>query len=210
MNAKPENTNIDFIYLDVGGVAILDFSKTKKWEEMLDDLEVPTNIRKEFGDLFSRHETEICIGRPVDDFIVAAQTELGFNFPEGYSMLDDFVDRFEPNPSLGVLVKELSRDYRFGLLTNMYPGMLNAINQRKLLPEIEWEVIIDSSIVEARKPQDKIYEIAEEQANVTPEVILFVENSQMHIDAAKERGWQTLLYDPSKVAESNKLLQEIL
>ena len=210
MSRNLTTPSIDFVYLDVGGVAILDFSKTAKWEQMLNDLEVPTKLRKKFGDLFSRYETDICVGRAMSDFTVAAEKELGFTFPEDYSMLDDFVDRFEPNPSLGNLIKNFAKDYRLGLLTNMYPGMLNKINQKALLPEVQWEVIVDSSVVKVRKPQTEIYQIAEKEAGVLPENILFVENSQMHIDAAKERSWQVMLYDPSNIEESNNLLQKIL
>jgi len=45
--------------------------------------------------------------------------------------------------------------------------------------------------------------VAETQAGVVPEQILFVENSPMHIDAARARGWQTLLYDPVDADSSN-------
>jgi len=34
------NKNIKFIYFDVGGVAILDFSKTNKWKEITKALEI--------------------------------------------------------------------------------------------------------------------------------------------------------------------------
>lgn len=67
-------------------------------------------------------------------------------------------------------------------------------------------VIIDSSIVGLRKPQGAIYELAEKESTVKAENILFIENSIEHTDAAKKRGWQTLLYDPSDTSSSNKEL----
>ncbi|MEN8252939.1 MAG: HAD-IA family hydrolase [Patescibacteria group bacterium] len=61
-----------------------------------------------------------------------------------------------------------------------------------------------------QKPEEKIYELAEKLAQVKPEEIFFVENSQEHVQAAKNRGWQTFLYDPQKPEASMRELQNIL
>lgn len=204
------NRNIKFIFFDVGGVALLDFSKTNKWQEMLADLGIKDDIRDDFSTLFERYELAACVGLDLSEFIRAAESELEIKFPTNYLMVNDFVSRFTPNPELGQIIEKLPGKYKLGLLTNVYLGMLTEINNQKLLPEVEWDVIVDSSIVKVRKPQAEIYEIAERESNTQPENILFVENSQTHIDVAKARGWQTFLYDPANVTESNKRLLELL
>lgn len=196
----------NFIYFDVGGVVILDYSKTNKWEEMLNDLHIPDDKRTAFEELFDKYELQICVGMNIDEFVTAATTQLGIEFPPHYSMLDDFANRFEPNPQLAEILSDLKQKYKIGLLTNMYPGLLDAIKARNLLPEIQWDVVIDSSVVGLRKPQAEIYELAEETSQTNPANILFIENSKSHVEAANQRGWKTVLYDPSDVEGSNKEL----
>ena len=43
------------------------------------------------------------------------------------------------------------------------------------------------------KPNDKIYELVEEQTNIEPNNILFIDNRIDNINAARKRGWNTLL-----------------
>ena len=148
--------------------------------------------------------------KSLDEFVKVVKSELGMSLPADYSMLDDFVDRFDPNPRLHPILNKLSKQYQLGLLTNMYPGMLDKIKARGILPQIEWNVVIDSSIEGVMKPQKKIYKLAEDRSGFEGGKILFVENSAMHVDAAKKRGWQTLLYDPSDISGSNRRLEKLL
>lgn len=203
-------SQIEFIYFDVGGVVILDYSKTNKWEEMLNDLRIPDDKRLAFEELFDEYELQVCVGMNIDEFVTAATTQLGIEFPPHYSMLDDFANRFEPNPQLAKLLPDLKQKYKLGLLTNMYPGLLDAIKTRNLLPEIQWDTVIDSSVVGLRKPQAEIYELAERNANTDPANILFIENSKSHVEAANQRGWKTLLYDPSNLDKSNQKFMDVL
>lgn len=201
---------IKFIYFDVGGVVILEFSKTNKWQELTQVLGIKEPDRKRFDKIFNEFEPEICIGKKsLEEFIEVVNLEFGLSLPTDYSMLDDFVDRFEPNPSLNPILNKLSKQYALGLLTNMYPNMLNKIKNRNILPTIKWDVVIDSSVVGFRKPQDEIYKLAEDKSGFDADRILFIENSPINIDAAKKRGWQTLLYDPSDIFGSNKKLEKV-
>jgi len=60
-------------------------------------------------------------------------------------------------------------------------------------PEL-FEVIVDSSEVGARKPEPRIYEITRERLGVEHEAILFVDDIGQNLKAAKQLGWQTLLF----------------
>lgn len=200
---------IEFIYFDVGGVVILDFSKTNKWNQMLDDLSIPVEKRDSFEKLFDEFEVQICNGRDIDDFITAAKEQLEIGFPQNYDMTADFVSRFEPNLTLGNITRKLADKYHLGLLTNMYPRMLDMIQQKGLLPSVQWDVVVDSSVVKLSKPQLEIFKFAEAQAGVEVNKILFVDNSKSHIEAAANLGWQTLLYDPKNLEVSNQELERM-
>jgi epoxide hydrolase-like predicted phosphatase len=195
---------IQHVFFDVGGVLLLDYSGTNKWNEMKRDLGVTEENDAAFEHVWKKYEKLICIDCDVDTLIGDFKLALGITFPQGYSMLNDFVNRFEPNPSIWPVVESIKKMYSVGLLTNMYPRMLNAINAKHLLPDIEWDVVVDSSLVGYQKPDEKIYQLAEEMAGVAPESIFFVDNSAEHLVGAAKRGWQTLLYDTRNPVKSSQ------
>ncbi len=205
------NNKIKFIYFDIGGVAILDFSKTNKWHELASALGVSESDIDKFNNLFAEFEPGICVGKKdLLDFVKEAKKLLGLGISDDHDMLGEFVDRFEVNISIHSIIDKLGINFKLGLLTNMYPNMLDRIKERHLLPKAKWDVVIDSSVIGLRKPQDEIYQFAEEKAGVNPKNILFIENSISHIEVAKRRGWQTLLYDTSNIQESNEALIKLV
>src|SRR5258706_2118095 len=155
-----KKNQIQFIYFDVGGVALLDFSKTNKWNEMMNDLGVTEDIRPKFDELFDAHEKKICVGEDINIFINEARSTLGINFPQSYDMTADFVNRFEKNTTILSLLDKLKNDFKLGLLTGQYPNMLNKIFEKGLLTKNIWNVIIDSSIEGVTKPDPEIYLLA--------------------------------------------------
>ena len=182
-----------FVYFDVGGVLIKDFSKTNKWEE----LKKAKNITDPNFDVwFDELESKLCLGKATLENVRIS--------------LDDFVSRFEVNKTIWPIIKNIKKKYKIGLLTNMYPQMLKFIKERKLLPEVDWDVEIDSSVVSLQKPDPQIYKLAQERAGVDASEILFVENSLGNIEAAQIFGWQTFLYDSGDYEKSSHELLRFL
>ncbi|HSX09348.1 MAG TPA: HAD-IA family hydrolase [Candidatus Saccharimonadales bacterium] len=202
---------IRFVYLDVGGVALKDFSRSTKWQEFKKDIGVGTDIDEDFDTFFSEYVDKICIGMNIEKLLPLITKKFGLNFSPDYSLLEDFVNRFEKNETIDNVLEVISEDRRVGLLTNMYTGMLDSINNKKLLPEFTWDVIIDSSIEGVLKPQKEIFELAQKRAGVRAEEILFVENTKKHVDVAKSLGWNTFLYDSSDYPKASEdLMKEIV
>lgn len=201
---------MQFIYFDIGGVAILDYSKTNKWNEMLNDLSVTEDLKSRFYELFDAHEKKICVGEDINIFVQEAKTKLGIKFPDNYDMTADFVDRFEKNPSMIELLKKLKNGFKLGLLTAQYPNMLDMIFKRGLLSSDIWDVIIDSSVEKVNKPNPDIYLLAEKRAGVKPESILFVDNKAKLLEFPKQRGWITFEYDPANAKQSTADLEKLI
>jgi len=202
---------ISFVYFDVGGVAIKDFSGSDKWTELKKELGVTPENDAEFEDFWLSYESERCLGPNVDTLLPLIKKRFGSKFSDNYSLLiDGFVNRFEVNKSIWPVIKKIHQKCKVGLLTNMYPGMYEAILDRGLLPDIDWDAVIDSSVVKLQKPDKKIYELAERLANFNGHEILFVENSRTHIKKAEEFGWQCILYDSKNYEESSVRLEEEL
>jgi FMN phosphatase YigB (HAD superfamily) len=200
---------VSFVYFDVGGVVMRDFSKTPKWQQLKRDLGIPVARDDEFEAFFQAYEPQVCCGLDLESLVPLMNAQFGLHLPEKYSFLNDFVNRFESNPAIVPVITKIHRRCRVGLLTNLYPGMLEAEEKQGLLPEIAWEVVIDSSVVGCQKPERKIYEIAQSKAGVPKDQILFVDNAPVNIQAAKDFGWQTFLYDPTNVNQASTQLLHV-
>lgn len=203
---------ISFIYFDLGGVVILDFSGTNKWAELKSDLGLKDKKLDVFNEVWKRYESDydFCIDFDIDRLIPIFEKEHGINFPKDYSFVVDFVNRFEPNPSIWPVIEKIQKICRIGLLTNVYPRMLDLIKNRNIMPQTKWDVEIDSSVVGLQKPHQKLFELAQEMAKINKEEILFVDNTEGHIKAAADFGWKTFLYDSKDPESSSKKLLDIL
>jgi HAD superfamily hydrolase (TIGR01509 family) len=202
---------IKFIFFDVGGVLLKDFTGTGKWLELQKELGIMPEQETDFIDLYDKYEPEVCLGRDVDSLLPLIEKKFGVKIPQGYSFLKDgFVNRFEKNESIWPVVEEIQQKYPVGLLTNMYPGMLEAIKEKGLLPNANWAAVIDSSIDKVKKPDKGIFELAEKRAGFSGQEILFVENGAKHVKAASEFGWQTFLYDSKDYEKSSRELSQLL
>lgn len=194
---------ISFVYFDLGGVVIQDFPGTNKWEDLRTSIGITSENRKAFDVLWVRHQDRLGIDFDVDRYIPDIEKECGISFPKNFSLLNEFVNRFEKNVTIWPILESIHKKYRIGLLTNVYPRMFDEIKKRDILPPIEWDVVVDSSIVGFQKPDPKIFEIAQKMAGVDTSEILFVENSIENIEAAKSLSWNTFHYDSTKIKESN-------
>lgn len=198
------NKNTKFIYFDIGGVLVKDFSRSNKWEEMKSGMGITPEISDKFEQIWDQYTQErVCLDYDVDNLIPILEKQFGLDFPQNYSILQDFVDRFERNDGIWSIVNLVKEKSHIGLLTNMYPRMLVKIHEANLLDEIDWDVVIDSSEVGYQKPEKEIFEFAQSQAGVESNQILFIDNTRTHLQSASTLGWQTLHYDSCDYEESN-------
>lgn len=197
---------ITFIYFDVGGVAIKDFSDTLKWDKMVDSkLGIPQKSRADFDQIYDKYEDDICRGKiAVDDIVPYIKASYNPNLSDNFSLLTYFIDNFEKNDDLWKIVESLNPQIKLGLLTDQYLGMLDGIFAKNLIPTREWAAVIDSSIEGVRKPMPEIYKLAQDRAGVPPEEILFIDNRSKNLVVPKEMGWQTYLYDSSNYDQANQ------
>ncbi len=198
---------VSFVYFDLGGVVIQDFSGTNKWAELKKELGISPAKDGEFEAFWSRCEYEMRIGLSAETVIQRMRDKFNAKWPEGkLFLMEGFVNRFAANKSIWPVIKNIHRTCRIGLLTNMYTGMLDGIRNRNLLPDVNWDVIVDSTVVGLQKPDPRIFEFAEQKAREKGKDILFVENGKANVDAAMKFGWSTFLYDSNTPEESSKRL----
>lgn len=200
------------IFFDVGGVVILDFSGTNKWEEMLQSIGVDDENEERFLEVWNKYKPRRCIDFEVDSMIDEFRNHVGLELSEDFSFLDEFVNRFDPNPSIWPVLEYSKQNYKVGLITNMYPRMLDKIFQRSgLMPDISWDCIIDSSVVKLQKPDREIYELAYKKMDTDKDdKVLFIDNSEEHLVVPEKLGWDTFLYDPTNTKSSSEKLFNLI
>lgn len=201
---------ISFVYFDVGGVVVRDYSGTDNWTRMKHDMGIRVEDHARFDSFWGPHEVRVCKGADVETLVPLIEQEFNIHLPEGYSLLNDFANRFEKNEPIWPVIENAQKIARVGLLTNMYPNMLDLICERQLMPQVKWDVVIDSSKVGHLKPEEEIYQIAEEKSGAKKNEILFVENNSVNVKAAQDFGWQTFFYDSADMSGSAILLAEFL
>ncbi len=108
------------------------------------------------------------------------------------------------------LVRWAAERYHVGLVTNIMPGFIQAMQARSLLPDVKFDTIIDSSQVGAIKPERAIYEAATKQAAVEPQEIMLVDDDRSNLMAAERFGWHVLWFDDYRPAESVRRIREAL
>jgi FMN phosphatase YigB (HAD superfamily) len=199
-----------FIYFDVGGVLVRDFSKTDIWQKLLAGWKVPREKLGRLNDKFDILEKEANAGREVDEIFLMVKEGFEIRVPANYSLLEDIVGRFEKNEGIWAVVNSLKTKCRLGLLTNMYPRMLDLIRNKGLLPKFNWGVITDSSVVGHQKPEEEIYQLAQKGAGVEAGEILFIDNTIQNLEVPKKMGWETFCFNSANYDQSNKELWEFL
>lgn len=204
-------SHISFVYFDVGGVAIQDFSDSDKWQHMMADMGVRKEDIPAFDEMYDAFEIEVCMGHHhVDELVPKLINKFHLPIGSDFSMQKYFIDHFYENRGIWPIMELAKKSCKLGLLTDIYPGMLEEIFRRGLIPQLGWDVIVNSSIEKVKKPMPEIYDLAELKAGVKPSDILFIDNREKNLVVPRARGWQTFLYDSRDYAKSSQDLADFL
>ena len=90
------------------------------------------------------------------------------------------------------------------------PGFVEVMKKKGLLPNIAYDVVVDSSAVGAIKPEAKIYDIATQKAACPSSEILFVDDERTNLMAAEKEGWHVLWFDDYSPEESIGRIKDAL
>lgn len=181
-------SGIRFVYFDINGCLVHFFHRA--FMRLAEETGVSADV---IETTFWMYNDDACRGSmPMEEFNRRFAEKLGLPSIDWESY---YLDSVEIVHGMDELVRWAAEHYRIGLLTNIMPGLVLALRARGLLPDVEYEVIIDSSEVGAIKPEAKIFEIASERAAVMPGEILLIDDSRPNIMAADKQGWHVLWCD---------------
>jgi putative hydrolase of the HAD superfamily len=115
--------------------------------------------------------------------------------PELHRFREIYFDALHPNqPMIDLMREAKQRGYRMGLLTNNVREWEPL--WRTMLPVDEiFEVVVDSGFVGCRKPDREIYDLTlERMGGLDPRECLFIDDTDVNCDAARELGMSAVHY----------------
>lgn len=182
---------------------LLDFSGV--FEELGNKLHVSPD---ECIKTWARLDDDICRGkldpqRLFDELALQA----GYIGPS-VDLISLWIARFQPNTEMHTVVEEISQRYPVGLLTNIYPGVLQRAMAAKMIPILPYAFVVESCTTGFVKPEEEIYKIVEEVSGFGGRDIVFIDDKISYTAPARhKRGWRTYTFDamrPERSAHSVK------
>lgn len=182
---------IKFIYFDVGSVIIDNDAAMASVAKMHN---VP---QEEILAIVEANWKAGCRGTLSNkDYFALFTNKFGITHPSS-DMTDFWSDHQTFYQETHDFIYELVKDYRLGILSNAETGILQRLLDKKKIPNVNWEVIVESAKHGTIKPELKIYEIAESLIkDVSPHEIFFIDDHIEMVEAAKKRGWHGAVFDP--------------
>ncbi len=193
--------DIKFIYFDLGNVVF-------KFEGGLQALSDKTGLElEECNRIWANLDESICRGlNPPQEIWNQIKQQSGFTGRD-INLVEFWVKHFVSNDEVHEEIRKLANNYEIGLLTNIYPGVLDLAFEKRKIPIIKYSTVVLSSDIGFVKPSKEIYQIAEKVAGVKPGEILFIDDLPAYIDGANNQGWQTFLFEKDNPKKAVKNLE---
>lgn len=192
---KISKNGVRFVYFDMNG-CLVQSAVTKAAQMLASDSSVTPDI---IESIFWQYNNDVGRGAKSID-------ELNTVLAERVHMLVDwnkyYLAAVEPTPGISELVAWVAENYHIGILTNTLPGLVRPMLENGTLPQVQYDVIIDSSEVHALKPEPEMFQIAAERAGMPPNEILLVDDDPLNLSAAARLGWQTMSFHAYQAADS--------
>ncbi|HEX4773898.1 MAG TPA: HAD-IA family hydrolase [Candidatus Saccharimonadales bacterium] len=196
-------SGVSFVYFDVNGCLIHFYQRA--FVKLSADTGVPADIVEA---AYWQFNDDVCRGElSLSDFNTKLAERLGV---DSVTWQDYYLSTIEPIPQMQELLVWASERYRVGLMTNIMPGLVGSMRRAGQIPDLQYDVIVDSSEVGAIKPEAKVYEIAMERAGVSADEILLIDDSRVNLMAAGKMGWHVLWFDDSRPEEMTDRVREAL
>lgn len=202
-NYKTAKNGLKFVYFDVNGVLIRFFQRAF------------TDIAAKYG--VSAHNIEstywhyndaICRGDlAIEEFNSILAKQLGIS---GISWQDYYLSNVEPIKETREVLAWVSQYFPVGLLTNVMPGTLDQMIAQDIVPNLDYQAIVDSSKIGHIKPEVEVYKQAEEMSGYRGSEILFIDDTSVNLMAAERLDWHVIWFDYYRPQDSTERIKEVL
>ena len=188
-------SGVRFIYFDVNGCLVRFYHRA--FARIARDYAVPPDLVEM---AFLHYNSDACRGtlsmQDFNDLIAKRLAIPSLDWPKYY------LEAVEPMPGMQKVIEWASQNYGVGLLTNIMPGLLPSLIKGGVVPDLKYDVTIDSSAIGLIKPDAQIFKLAAEKSGVDPSKILLVDDTRENVAVAEELGWHVLWFDYAQPEES--------
>ncbi len=200
---KISKSGIRFVYFDINGCLVRFFHRafTRLASESGVSLEKIESVFWRYNDEINRGEISM------DEFNNILANQLG---KDNVAWQEYYLEAVDPIKEMHELVQWAHEHYKVGLCSNSMPGVIDRLLESGIIPNIDYDVIIDSSEVHAIKPEKKIYDLAEEKAGVKPSEILLIDDTRANLMAAERMDWKVLWFDDYRASDSVERVKQVL
>lgn len=195
IETKTSKSGIKFAYFDINGCLVRFFHRA--FNKLADDMGVQPDIVE---NTFWHFNDAVCKGEiTLEQFNAELAKGMGVKSVDWQSY---YFAELEPIKEMQEVVTWAAKHYKVGLISNIMPGGIEYMLKHKLIPDLPYAAVVDSSEVNSIKPEKKIYEIAQGLAGVEPHEILLVDDSRTNVMAAEKMDWHVMWFDDFRVSES--------
>lgn len=192
---KTAKNGVKFVFFDVNGVLV------RFYQRAFTKIAADTGASADGVEAtFWHYNDAVCRGEmTIDEFNSILAKRIGV---ESIAWQDYYLSSIDQIAESREFLAWTVEHYRVGLLTNIMPTLLREMIAKGLLPDVPYELLVDSSDVGSIKPEPEIYEQAARLTSLEPNQILLVDDSRTNLIAAERLGWRVLWFDDYRPAES--------
>ena len=185
---KRSKSGVRFVYFDINGCLVRFFHPA--FTRLAEDTGLSADV---IETAFWHLNEDTCRGdMTMAEFNDAFAARLGI---EPIDWEAYYFEAIDPVTEMQELLTWASQNYHIGLLSNIMPGFIDRMMKEGVLPRVKYDQIIDSSIEKALKPEEKIFQIAQERTGFNPEEILLIDDSRPNVMMAEKHGWKVIWFD---------------
>lgn len=193
-SAKQSKSGVRFVYFDINGVLVRFFHRA--FTRIAEDTGASADL---IETTFWHYNDAVCRGEiTIEEFNEHMTRQLHIG---SLDWAKYYFEAIDPIEEMHEVVRWAAEHYKIGLLSNIMPGFVEELMQRKLIPALRYDAIVDSSSAKAVKPEPQIYQIAQGKAGVEGFEILLIDDSRSNLVAAEREGWHVLWFDDYQPAE---------
>lgn len=189
---------IQAVVFDVGGVLEITAPTgwVERWEARL-GLE-PGGLEERLGDVW---EAGVMGTITLDELERRTGEILALDAPHVAALMQDIWDEYlgSLNVPLTAYFASLRPRYRTAILSNSFVGAREQEHERYQFGDL-CDLIIYSHEVGIRKPEPRIFELACEQLGAQPAEMLFLDDIEANVEAARQLGIHAILFQTTEQA----------
>jgi len=200
---KTSKSGIKFVYFDINGCLV------RYYHRAFTKIAYQFAISSEAVETaFWHYNDAVCSGEiSLDEFNKKLSEHLGIG---QINFKDYYMDSVEAMPGMNELVGQISTDYQIGLISDIMPGFIDSLSAKNLIANVEFDAIVDSSVVKALKPELKMFQIAEKMAGVSAKEILLIDDSRNNLAAADKLEWHVIWFNDTDPKDSIQRIKTAL